>query len=92
MTMHGDYQSRTKASSPVPQLSDFVNLGEVLVTYSDDGPDRYGRRTFFAYWVADNVGYHLNEHGVRAQVFHTNPAGFVARQEHHGHTVREFTP
>lgn len=41
--------------------------------------DSLGRRQFTAYWVADNVGAHCNERGVRGQNFHAEVAEHAAR-------------
>ena len=63
----------------LPTLDDFREPHETLIRFEDEKPDREGRRTFFAYWIADGVGYRLNEHGVRGQIFVTDPAKFAAR-------------
>lgn len=79
---------RTSGRARVPAIADFRHDGEVLLSFQDLGPDQFGRRTFFAFWIDDNVGPHLNEHGVRGQVFVTCPAEFIARQETLGGAVR----
>lgn len=75
-----------KPTVPMPTVEDFREPHETLVRYSDDGPDRFGRRTFMAFWLADNIGYHLNESGVRGQVFFTEPERFAERN----YPVREI--
>lgn len=80
--------STKQAAARSPQLEDFTNDLETIAQFRDKGPDGFGRRTFMAFWIANNVGWSLNEHGVRAQVFVTDPDKFAARQEQQGRTVR----
>lgn len=79
---------QTRNTTPTPELTDFHDEREVLVSFSDTTADAFGRRQFTAFWIADNVGPHLNERGVRAQVFHTHPERFADRRTHFGSTVR----
>ncbi|GAB5004652.1 hypothetical protein MAHJHV63_51430 [Mycobacterium avium subsp. hominissuis] len=79
---------RNPGTAKVPAIADFRHDGEVLISFQDLGPDEFGRRKFFAFWIDDNVGPHLNEHGVRGQVFFTCPAEFITRQQTLGGTVR----
>lgn len=83
---------RTRPSVPTPGMEDFRCAGEVLIAYQDEGADSFGRRQFFAFWIADNVGYGCDQTGVRAQVFFTRPDVFRDRQSKFGHTVREYRP
>lgn len=76
-----------------PQVDEFAgDRSLTLVEYRDAGPDSFGRREFFAYWLADNVGYARNEFGVRGQVFHARPDWFEARSRVNrpGSTIREW--
>lgn len=34
--------------------------------------DSLDRQTFWLEWMADNIGYHLNETGLRGQIFFSN--------------------
>lgn len=76
-------------SDSSPTETDFHHPNETLVSFQDDHTDEFGRRCFFAFWIADNIGPHLNEHGVRGQVFFTNIDNFIARASQHG-PVRIF--
>lgn len=72
MSRHPDHPT-------LPGLDEFREPGETLIRFEDDGPDRQGRRTFFAFWEDHNVGPRMDEHGVRGQIFVTDPERFVAR-------------
>ncbi|AMQ66982.1 hypothetical protein SEA_BIPPER_47 [Mycobacterium phage Bipper] len=75
-----------------PKVEDFASQSEVLVQYTDDGPDSVGLRSFFAYWLAGNIGPRKDQYGVHGQVFVVPPATFAARQAILGGTVREWVP
>lgn len=71
------------ASMPSPE--DFTLPTETIV-YPKSGEklDDLGRIQFTAFWLDD----YLPPNGVRGQVFHTNLADFIARDEARGKTVR----
>lgn len=66
-----------------------VEDGEFVIQFNDHGePDDFGRRGFFAYWLANNAGRGCDEHGVRGQVFFTDLVKFVRDAHRRGYTVR----
>jgi hypothetical protein len=66
-----------------------VGEGEFVIEFYDSGgPDELSRRRFFAYWLADNAGPACDEHGVRGQVFFTDPAEFARDAHQRGYAVR----
>jgi hypothetical protein len=67
----------------VPTITD----PKLIVVEPITEADELGRQQFFGYWLADNVGYFLNETGTRGQVWHTNLAVWTAEQEAKGFTV-----
>ena len=74
---------RTPATPTVPVITD-----PSLFLIEFTGPaDEQGRRQFFAYWLADNIGPALNETGTRGQVFHARPDPFIKRAEQRGMRV-----
>lgn len=80
--------SETLAKATIPAIEEFnENESLTFVQFLDNRADGQGRRTFFAYWLANNVGWSMNEHGVRAQIFHTDPAAFVKRENRNGTRV-----
>ncbi|ORW08479.1 MULTISPECIES: hypothetical protein [Mycolicibacter] len=72
-----------------PTEADFQHPNETLISFQDSHTDEFGQRRFFAFWIAHNIGPHLNEHGVRGQVFFTNIDTFIARASQEG-PVRIF--
>lgn len=66
--------------APHLDIADFTAPDEVIVQFLDEGPNGEGYRCFFANWIADDIGYYGNGHGVRSQIFHTDPVKFAARR------------
>jgi hypothetical protein len=61
---------------------------ETVIEFHDKGPDKFGRRRFSAYWLADNIGPRCDEYGVRGQAFFADPGEFEADCLERGRTVR----
>ena len=74
---------------PTPAREDFTSLSEVIVWHHADAvPDSFNRIQFTAFWW----GYHhAVGDSVRAQVFHTDLAAFIAAEEAKDKTVRVVT-
>ncbi|MGY2119540.1 hypothetical protein ACW9HR_37125 [Nocardia gipuzkoensis] len=71
-----------------PDIEHFRGDHELtMIEFRDDKPDEQGRRSFVAYWLADNLGEHLDQHGVRGQNYCAVPAVFAHRCHDRGHTV-----
>jgi len=83
------HPSRTRpAAMTIPDITD---PNEIVIVYTSDTDD-LGRRQFFAFWLDNNIGAGCDQHGVRGQVFYTEPATFIARDRAAGHTIREIDP
>ncbi|WP_195154535.1 hypothetical protein [Nocardia abscessus] len=71
-----------------PDIEHFRGNRELtMIEFRDDKPEEQGRRSFVAYWLADNVGEHLDQHGVRGQNYCAVPAVFAHRCHDRGRTV-----
>ncbi len=66
----------------IPDCSE-LDPNEFAITITDEHLDDLGRAQFFGHWLDD----YLPPSGVRGQVFNTNVAGWVARQEREGRKV-----
>lgn len=66
----------TGATRDVPVITD----RNVIMVELRGKSDEQGRIQFFAFWLDDNVGPHLDETGTRGQVFRTNVAQWIAQQ------------
>ncbi|KMV22089.1 hypothetical protein [Mycobacterium heckeshornense] len=73
---------------PVPTIADFQDPDEILIVFHDSGPDVSGRRYFFGYWIAENIGRARNHRGVFGEAFCTFLDQFMARGRR---PVRIFT-
>lgn len=69
-------------------LPEITDPNETVIEFTDTGPDSLGRRSFFAYWLDNNVGPACNEHGVRGQAFFTEIDAFLARVARRGRSAR----
>ncbi|MET9265281.1 hypothetical protein [Amycolatopsis sp. NPDC004079] len=72
-------------SHPIPDIRD---PHEVVLEFLDGGPDDFGRRRFFAFWLDDNVGPSCDQVGVRGQIFFTDPDRFADDRRRSGWIVR----
>lgn len=71
------------ASAPVITERDVL-----VIEYRDHGPDSQGRRSFVAYWLAEDIGPSCDETGVRGQAFRAVPGEFIAEAMSQGREVR----
>jgi len=86
-----DRLSTTEGNLTMRSTPEITDDNETVIEFTDAGPDTLGRRQFFAYWLDDNIGPSCDQHGVRGQVFYTNPDEFAARVAAKGRTVRYLT-
>jgi hypothetical protein len=59
----------------------------LYVTVHNRVPDALGRRGFTLQWMANNLGYHCNETGLRGQVFFAVLDTYLNKAKAEGKTI-----